>query len=152
MDYKTYLEYFNLSNTSDRVCKKCYNKIFELSELNKTIKVFDMLELDILDYKNLACVCKSWNKIAKYYFSYFREIQYYFSDHQFTKKEKSILYNNIDNIYGHSKWMLQLILSIDWNNDDCIEERHYVLNSLTKKRDTINCWKMMCTRSCCKNS
>lgn len=150
MDYKTYLEYFNLNHTSDRVCKKCYNKIFELSELNKTIKVFDMLELDILDYKNIACVCKSWNKIAKYYFSYFREIQYYFSDHEFTKKERNILYNNIDNIYGHSKWMLQLILSIDWNNDDLSEQRHHVLNSLTKKRDTVNCWEMMCTRSCCK--
>ena len=150
MDYKTYLGYLNLNNSADRVCKKCYSKIFELSELNKTVKIFDMLDLDILDYKSIACVCKSWNKIAKYYFSYFREIQYYFSDHQFTTKESNILYNNIDNIYGHSKWMLQLILSIDWNNDDLRDKRHHVMTSLNKKRDTINCWKMMCTRSCCK--
>ena len=59
MDYKTYLEYFNLANTTDRVCKKCYNKIFELTELNKSIKIFDMLNLDFFDYKNIAIVCKS---------------------------------------------------------------------------------------------
>ena len=47
--------------------------------------------------------------------------------------------------------MLQLILSIDWNNDDLRDKRRHVMTSLNKKRDTINCWKMMCTRSCCKN-
>lgn len=150
MDYKTYLEYFNLNTYKDRVCKKCYNKIFELTELNKTIKVFDMLNLDLIDYKNIAIVCKSWNKIAKYYFSYFREIQYYFSDHTFNKKEQQILYNNIENIHGHSKWMLQLILSIDWNNDDNLDKRHRILEILNKKNPTANCWQMMCTRSCCK--
>lgn len=150
MDYKTYLEYFNLANTNDRVCKKCYNKIFELTELNKSIKIFDMLNLDFFDYKNIAIVCKSWNKIAKYYFSYFREIQYYFSDHKFSLKEQNILYNNINNIYGHSKWMLQLILSVEWNNDEISEKRHKILNSLETNKQQVNCWKMMCTRSCCK--
>ena len=29
MDYKTYLDMFQLSSDEDRVCGKCYNKIFE---------------------------------------------------------------------------------------------------------------------------
>jgi hypothetical protein len=149
MDYKTYLDMFQLSSDEDRVCGKCYNKIFELTELNKTIKIFDMLELNVIDYKSISCVCKSWNKIAKYYFSYFREIQYYFSDHIFTTKEINILYNNRHHIKGHSKWMLQLILSIAWDDDASISRRHDVLELLQNGKSDVSCWQMMCTRSCC---
>ena len=45
------------------VCQKCYDKIFELKELNKTIKFFDLLDLDISDYKNISLVCKSADAI-----------------------------------------------------------------------------------------
>ncbi len=149
MDYKTYLEYFDLNGDKDRVCNKCYSKIFELTELNKTINIFDMLELNVTDYKKISCVCKSWNKIAKYYFSHFREIQYYFSDHVFTEKERDILYNNRFHIIGHSKWTLQLILSINWDSSDNISLRRSILELLEEKSSKISCWEMMCTRSCC---
>ena len=47
----------------------------------------DKLPLDISDYKVISRVCKSWNKIANYYFSYFREIQYYLPDHKYLSKD-----------------------------------------------------------------
>lgn len=151
--YKTYLDYFNLSSDKERVCEKCYIKIQELTELNKTIAVFDLLDLDVLDYMNISQVCKSWNKIAKYYLSYFREIQYYFSDHSFTVKDKLILYNNRLNLLNHSKWMLQLVLSIEWNSDNDIKIKHDVLHHLKstlKSKSNISCRRLMCTR-CCKS-
>ena len=88
LDYNTYIDYFNINNGLEKVCKKCYNKIFELKEINKTIYYFDLLPLDLNDFKNISMVCKLWNKVSKYYFSYFREIQYFFPDHKFNKKEK----------------------------------------------------------------
>lgn len=149
--YKTYLDYFNISGDQERVCEKCFIKIQELTELNKTIAVFDLLDLDVIDYGNISKVCKSWHKIAKYYLSYFREIQYYFPDHDFTEKDKKILYNNRFNIINHSKWMLQLIVSIDWNSEGNISLKHETINILKKSMKTdsnISCWKLMCTRSC----
>ncbi len=148
-DIKTYFEYFNLTSEEQRVCKHCYHKIFELRELNKTIKIFDLLDLDILDYKNISLVCKSWNKISSYYFSQFREIQYYFSDHKFNKKERDILYRNRFNMIGHSKWILQIILSVDWNSDNNLEEKKNIFNIVKNTKRNTSCWQMMCTRFCC---
>jgi len=147
LDYKTYLEYFNIGGKDERVCKKCYDKIFELKELNKTIKFIDLLPLDIKDFKKMAGVCKSWNKISKYYFSYFREIQYFFPDHIFTKKEKDILINNKHNITGHSKWLLQLVFITDWENENA-RNKQETMNILKSKNKVLNCWELMCTRSC----
>lgn len=150
LDYKTYLDYFNLSNGTERVCQKCYDKIFELRELNKIINFFDLLDLDITDFKNISLVCRSWNKISKYYFSYFREIQYYFPDHVFTNKELKIIRNNRYNLVGHSKWLLQLVITTDWENDNAKnkQETINILQGTTRKK---NCWELMCTRSCSKN-
>ena len=145
-DVKTYFEYFSIQVEEQRVCKNCYQKIFELTELNKTIKIFDLLCLDILDYKNISFVCKSWNKIATYYFSHFREIQYYFPDQSFTKKEDTILYNNRFNIIGHSKWILQLILTVNWNSDNV--KKQEILNIVKNTNKKTTCWQLMCTRSC----
>ncbi len=147
LDYNTYIDYFNVNNGLEKVCKKCYNKIFELKEINKTIFYFDLLPLDLNDFKNISIVCKLWNKVSKYYFSYFREIQYFFPDHKFNKKEKKILYLNRFNFYGHSKWLLQLILIIDWENQKSSIKQHIlsIIKSNDKKK---NCWEMMCTRSC----
>jgi len=148
LDYKTYLEYFNIGDVKERVCRKCYDKIFELKELNKTIKFFDLLPLDILAYRNLSSACKSWNKISKYYFSYFREIQYFFPDHIYTTKEKNILINNKNNLIGHSKWLLQLVLITDWENSNASVKQD-TLNILQSSTRRLNCWELMCTRSCC---
>ena len=147
LDYKTYLEYINVKSNKERVCKKCYDKIFELKELNSIIQFFDKLPLTILDYKRISCVCKSWNKIAKYYFSHFREIQYRFPDHKFTKKELNTLQLNKHLFPRHSKWILQVILSIDWDNSNNNTKKH-ALQLIHNKNKHIKCWNMLCTRSC----
>ncbi len=141
--------YFNFSDTH-RVCDDCNITINNLKSISKLLTVFELLPLDIKDYKNISLVSKSWNLISKYYYSSFREIQYYFPDHIYTKKDKNILRLNRRYFVGHSKWITQLILSTDWENenqsyiDECME---IIENS---NRNT-SCWELMCTRSCSCN-
>jgi len=149
LDYRTYAEYLNLNESKERVCKKCYDSIFELKELDKMIKLFDLLPLDMKDYKNIACVCKSWNKIGKYYFSGLRELQYKFADHKYTIKETDKLITNKYYFIGHSKWLLQLILITDWETYKS-PNKSEILKLLDKSDSNVTCWNLMCTRSCCK--
>ena len=110
----TYMNYFNLNDSKERTCEKCFIKIVELKHLLKTMEIFDLLSLDIMDYKKLSLVCKSWNKVSNYYFAFFREIQYHLPDHEYSKKEINILINNKKYLSQHSKWITQLILQIKY--------------------------------------
>ncbi len=145
--YLNIKSYFNFSE-KERSCKDCFDEIIKLKSLSKLITIFDLLPLDIRDFRNIAQVCKAWNQISKYYFSTFREIQYYFPDHIYKKREKNILRNNRKYFKGHSKWTTQLIQSIDWENenDDFRKECIDILNSTER---VVSCWELMCTRSCC---
>lgn len=132
--------YFNHSE-KQRVCTKCYIKIDELNQFINTIDFFALLGLNMKDYINIAQTCKSWNKVANYYFSYFKEIQYYLPDHEYTQKDVNILKNNMNFISGHSKWMIQLIrIEQHIHKDD-------LLHLLHRKRD-IPCNHLMCGKSC----
>ena len=143
--YQTYLDYLNINSELERVCEKCYRNIFELKELNKIIKYFDLLPLTIFEYKQIAVVCRSWNKIAKYYLNQFREIQYLFPDHQFTKKETNIINLNKELYVGHSKWLLQLILNNNWSDN---KKNRKILELIKYPKKKCSCWSLMCTRSC----
>ena len=149
LDIKTYLQYLDLANKKERVCYKCFNQIFELRELNSIIKYFDLLYLDINDYKQIKYVCKSWNKVSKYYFTYFREIQYFLPDHKFTQKERNIINNNLNNFVAHSKLLVQVILEFDWKNNNEINKQK-ILNLLKLEKRKKKCRDLMCTRSCKK--
>ena len=141
-DYKNYIKLYG----SERVCVGCHAKIVELKELSQSMQIFEMLPLDILDYRNISHVCRAWNKIAKYYLSRFREIQYYFPDHIFSRRDRDILYINRNHFSGHSKWLLQLICSIDWDIDKPI--RKEILDLVKNKQKSVSCWSLLCTRSC----
>ena len=141
-------KYWNIRSyihTSDkqRVCHKCYIKIDELNEYINIIDFFDLLELSIEDYINLSRVCKSWNKVANYYFSYFKEIQYYLPNHEYTQKDINVLKNNMDFISGHSRWIIQLI-----RIEKYIDKNH-LLNVLHIPKDT-SCLHIMCGKICNK--
>lgn len=148
--YRTYLEIldsnFNIfKEKKKRVCQSCFTKILEIGDLKKTMNLFDTLPLTIKDYREMAKVNRSWNKIAKYYFSFFREIQYYLPDHKYTEKEKSILWNNREFFIGHSKWITQFIISFDWEK----RERKHVMELFFGKSQEKLC---MCDNLGCDDS
>ena len=153
-DYVNHLEKDNLwgwnildylkDTTVQRVCYTCYTNIYNLLELVKLIKIFDLLPLTITDYLTISLVCKSWNKIANYYFSYFKDIQYYLPTHMYSNKDINILYNNRYYFSGHSIWITHLILSYDSLDIDTEEFIKIIENKGGKK-----CSQLLC-KSLCK--
>lgn len=148
LNLTTYISFFNKQTTTkDRVCKHCFEKLTELQELNKLIYIFNLLPLDINDYRIIAQVCKSWNIVALYYISNMREIQYCFSDHKYTNIQKDILLHNQKYLTSHSKWLLHLIMSTEWDDNNKHLNDH-LLNIIRSNNKSMNCWNMLCTRSC----
>uniref|UniRef100_A0A6C0EHU8 FYVE-type domain-containing protein n=1 Tax=viral metagenome TaxID=1070528 RepID=A0A6C0EHU8_9ZZZZ len=155
-DYVNHLEEHNLwgrniidylkTKTIQRVCQTCYTDIYNLLELVKVIKVFDLLPLTLKDYLTISLVCKSWNKIANYYFSYFRDIQYYLPTTVYNKKDVNIIYNNIDAFSGHSSWGVHLILLYD-----TLKISDTKLIDIIKKDRFKKCSQLLC-KSLCKHT
>lgn len=142
----TYINYFNISNSKERTCEICFLKIVELRHLLSTMEIFNLLSLNISDYLKINLVCKSWNKIANYYFASLREMQYYLPDYNYSKKEINILINNKNYFTGHSKWLTQLIMIKEIGNIDTNE----ILDIIEKKKNN-SCWSLSCSRNCYKN-
>ena len=63
------------------------------------------------------------------------------------EREKQILTNNRNNLKGHSKRLLQLVFITDWENGNASEKQE-TMNILKSKTKILNCWELMCTRSC----
>ena len=154
-DYVIHLEEDNLwqwnildylkNKTIQRVCQTCYISIHNLLELIKVIRVFDLLPLTLKDYVTISLVCKSWNKIANYYFSYFRDIQYYLPTTVYNKKDINILYNNVNYFSGHSSWAVHLILLYDK-----LEINDTELITIIKENRVKKCSELLC-KSLCKH-
>ena len=128
------------------VCDKCFIKLKEIESLYNLIKIFSVLELDIKQVKLIARVSKNWYNASLSYISKFRELQYKLPCEEFTEKERKILWINRNYFIGHSNWLVKLIRSIKKDDDKkykiIIDE---LLNNTQKK---IDCWCLMCTRSC----
>lgn len=144
--FNAYLEYFNLNENKERVCQECYSRIFELKELINAIKIFDLLQLNIEDYKVVALVSKTWYKIYKYYINFFKEIQYYLPDHTYSKKEIQIIDNNLSFFSGHSKWIRQMIVTTDWDNVTKEKEK-FIFNIINSEKQH-ECSYLCCQKKC----
>ena len=116
---------------NQRVCLQCIKKINEIKKLKPIIQVFELLDLNVKDYRKMKRVCKTWMSISNYYLSNFRELQYSLPNHKFTNTERKVLLQNSSLFYGHSKLIVQLIKSIDWkyadeNIEKCILDLLYL--------------------------
>jgi len=133
----------------ERVCETCYAKLGQLKNMSALIKIFENVELTIFDYKKIGCVCKLWRQLSNYYLSQFREIQYYLPNHKFTEIEKNLLWANRRQIIGHSKYLIQLLNSIDYENYQATTHQLKDISQLLKENNKITtCQDMLCTRQC----
>jgi hypothetical protein len=144
-DWKTYI----YNSSQERVCKSCFLKIQEWNEMNRLYSIFSLLPLDIKDYLNIQLVSKTWYKISKYHLSHIREIQYRFSDNIWSKYELQMLEWNKYLFVAHSNWIIQYILSIDWNNNQIdYDFKINIINFISIKSRLTNCKILMCSRNC----
>jgi|JI10StandDraft_1071094.scaffolds.fasta_scaffold22439_5 hypothetical protein len=106
---------------------------------------------NINDLKRLACVNKDYHSAASAVLSRFRELQY--ATLPPSAANRRLLWHNRRFFVGHSKWMAQLIRSIDYESTvgmTCVDEvlalltRHNQCQITTSQQH----WSLMCTRSC----
>lgn len=128
-----------------RVCDKCYNRLYKINKVKNIINVFLILCSDLKDLYIYMQVCSDWNYASSYILSNFREIQYKLNYQKFSNNEKKLLWINRYYLIGHSKWIAQLIKITNYKDDKYINE----LVKILKIKDTkINCFYTMCSRSC----
>ena len=73
------------------------------------IKIFELLDLNLLELRKIECVCRHWRRGVIVLLSSFRELQYTFPQYEFTQREKKMLLLNKDILSGHSKWLTKLL-------------------------------------------
>jgi hypothetical protein len=126
-----------------RVCDNCADQIIiRNSCIDKINDIFDK-SYDIT--KVCAIVCDNKENIIEYYFEQLRNIQYYFPDHIYSDTDKKLLRTNSKYFRGHNKYIVHLIKSIDWKNNESFMDDLIVI--LTD--DPIKtCVELKCTRTC----
>lgn len=133
----------SLKGEKERVCNKCYNEIIEKTRAyEKIIKIFDH-PVPIDRIKELS---ESDTDIKNHYFDHLRNIQYYLPNHVYSTIDVRLLKINAPYLSKHSKYLVHLIKSIDWNaaTSEDLELIMGVLNS-----DKIrSCNEIYCTRTC----
>ena len=128
--------------SKQKVCISCKALIDFIDSIKKKIEVFRILGLDIEELKKIGEVCKEWQNSANYILSIFREIQYKLPNCEYSDYEKELLWNNVDYLAGHNKYLVHLLKICKTDNDykETIE--------ISKKKKLISCWTMMCGRTC----
>jgi hypothetical protein len=135
---------FGYNSLEQRVCIACYTDIQHYKKVDVILQIFMLCELTMLDILVLKRVCKLWYEAAIIYLSDFRNIQYNLPFRKLNSWETKLLWNNRLIICGHSKLMVQLILSSKLYKQNIKKQ---VINTLTINKH-VNCSHLMCTRSC----
>ena len=127
-----------------RVCGNCFAHSNKLSRIRKIVKLFEMCKFDIKDLNLLSKICSEWEDASKFILLKFREIQYKLSVEELTNKEKEMLWINRRYLTGHSRWIIQLIKSID----KTIDVNICLIDKLISTKKKNSCIDMLCTRFC----
>ena len=134
---------FAKDQTKYKVCKGCNELIQFIDSVKKIIEIFLIIKPDINFLRKAGTICKSWYNATNYILSIFREIQYKLPNSEYNDFEKALLWNNINYIKGHNKYMLHLFKICDTET-----EYNKVVNAFRNKK-AVGCWTMMCSRNCC---
>lgn len=168
MDRPDPADYWNISYyitslkaDKEKVCDQCYNLIQEKRKIyDKIASIFEYPK-SIEDIRNLP----DYDMDTKnYYFDHLRNIQYYLPNHRYSDIDKKMLIINAKYFSKHSKYIVHLIKSIDWNsppnnklsrsfvsNNDImqtINEYLTLILDILKSEKIKSCNDLYCTRTC----
>jgi len=136
-----------------KVCKDCYIKVNQVKQIQTLVEVFNLIDLDISDFKNMSKVCKTWNQLSNFYLSKIREIQYSLPTHKYDLYEKNALWVNREYFVGHNIWMTHFFRSVDYikephKKDEVLRLLNKHIKLLNESKNNKECWDLMCTRRC----
>ncbi len=151
IDQDQYLRDCTLENkvnkTKQRICHDCREICKKIRTLSKLIFLLINLPLDITSYYSIRIVNKMWYDACNIILSRFREIQYKLPNVRFTRGEKNMLRNSIDQIGGHNKLISQFIKIFDWNSLSPLEISQ-LIEKIKRANKLCDCWTLMCCREC----
>ena len=107
-------------NTPVRLCKSCFDMYENMHNMEKLLTIFSLVNLTIVDFKNISMVCKAWQPIGLFYLSKFREIQYKLPHLPYNSWEKQALWNNRLLLKNHSAWEVHVLRSLHDNNSNSV--------------------------------
>jgi len=144
-------DYWNLSyyispmkNNEEKVCKQCYDLVNEkIKNHSKIAKIFN----DPVSIVKILQLTESNNDIKNHYINQLRNMQYYLPSHIYTDIDKKFLAINAPLFSKHSKYLVQLIKSIVWHEDNTNNNLKLVVDIINgaKQRE---CNELYCTRTC----
>lgn len=147
----------SLKKPEERVCKKCYDLINEkIKAYDRIVKMFDDPQ-SIDDIINLS---DSNSDIKSYYVDHLRNIQYYLPNHNYSDIDKKLLKINAQHFSGHSKYLVHLIKSMEWNvlftisnnNNNEVVQSNYdsveLISKIINGEKNKKCGELYCTRTC----
>lgn len=135
----------SLKGSKERTCDYCYNTIVRRNKIYNDISVIFENGDDMLKIRDMNLS----NEVISHYFEYLRNIQYYLPNHNYVATECRILYNNAPYLSNHSKYIVNLIKSINWNCDDNLRYDHIKLTTgVLNSKKKIDCHDIYCTRTC----
>ena len=146
-------DYWNLSYyiapmraTKERVCISCVEIIQE------KIQIYDDIVKLFKNIRNMKVICDDkdiTDGAKKHYFDHLRNIQYYLPNHIYTDNDSQLLYVNSNFFSGHSKYIVHLIKSIQWNSHDELRTEYAdrIIKCLVCDKE-VSCGELLCTRTC----
>lgn len=149
----------NLSQP-ERVCTSCYNRYSQAQQIEIWIKVFAYFDLDQLTL--YSSVSEEFSRAANVRKSLFRDIQYILPGYALSESQRLAIRLNRHLLYGHSRYLVKYITSINWSDPLDIQYLKEVLQpyfhgeadpldpdlDLHQPDTRRRCWDLMCTRFC----
>lgn len=152
----------SLRGPEELVCKSCSDIITSRKRSNdKLVEIYNNTT-DIIHIKNLP---ESSADVKSYYLNYLRNIQYYLPNHSYTSFDKKILLTNALHFSSHSKYLMHLIKSIDWdispifpptrsinsiNSLSSLSNLQLITKIINAGEKSVQCIDLCCTRTCSK--
>jgi phosphatidylinositol 3-kinase len=132
-------------NYKKKLCYQCHKLLFNITEISKFIKIFELLPLDIITIQKLFFVNRTWNKSIQFYLHNFKNIQYSTIYNNISLKTYRILNYNKFHICGHNKLITPYIIYNNWDKYKKTELIHILENLQIKK---TKCNILLCNKHC----
>ena len=132
-------------NYKKKLCYHCHKLLFNITEISKFIKIFELLPLDIITIQKLFFVNRTWNKSIQFYLHNFKNIQYSTIYNNISLKTYRILNYNKFHICGHNKLITPFIINNNWNKYNKNEIINILENLQIRK---TSCNIMLCNKNC----
>lgn len=139
-------DYWNLSyyipalkTEKERVCRPCYDIILARAVAYDQIQsiLSNPITLDQVRSSMMSA------QVKRHYSDHLRNIQYYLPGHNWTDVDRRLLRVNAHCFSTHSKYIVALIKSIDWSENQCS-----LITSVLNSDRVKECNDLMCTRTC----